>query len=137
MVLVLGIVSCGKGVKEELTSTDSLISAEELMSRLEHYTVIDFRPKKEFDAGHIPGAINMSREMIENPGYSYKGMIASPAQFEELLSLKGITKRSTLVIYDDIAECDASRLWFVLKYYSHDKVKLLKWRTECLGGKGW
>ncbi|MFC9993709.1 ArsR/SmtB family transcription factor [Nocardia sp. NPDC127526] len=44
-----------------LGSPDSAITREELMRRRDagEITLIDVRPREEFDAGHIPGAINV------------------------------------------------------------------------------
>jgi thiosulfate/3-mercaptopyruvate sulfurtransferase len=42
-----------------------------------------------------------------------------------LLGKLGINAADTIVIYDEKAECDAARLWWVLKFYGHKNVKLL------------
>lgn len=57
-------------VSSFLTVKDSLepVPREELLSRVRQglVTVIDVRPVEEFDAGHVPGAINVPLSELEN-----------------------------------------------------------------------
>lgn len=57
-------------ISSYLTVKDNLepIPREELLSRVEQglVTVIDVRPVEEFDAGHLPGAINVPLSQLEN-----------------------------------------------------------------------
>lgn len=87
--------------------------------------IIDFRKKTNYLEGHIPNAIQIWRSDIEDTSFPYKGMMASRTQIEQLFSKLGIKSRDTLVIYDDMASCDAARLWWVLKCYGFDQVTLL------------
>ncbi|MEW5837484.1 MAG: metalloregulator ArsR/SmtB family transcription factor [Pseudomonadota bacterium] len=56
-------------VSEALTSRDKLepIQAEELLerSRLGLVTVLDVRPPEEYAAGHLPGALNLTLDQLE------------------------------------------------------------------------
>lgn len=57
------LVSTYLSVKDELEP----LSRKELMSRVEQglVTVIDVRPEAEFEAGHLPGAINVPPDELE------------------------------------------------------------------------
>ena len=58
-----------KLVNTYLTAKDNLdpIPASELLERVKHdlVTVLDVRPKEEFEAGHVQGAINIPIEELE------------------------------------------------------------------------
>jgi len=64
------IAEVDKLVDTFLTVKDDLepIPREELISRVKHdlVTVLDVRPAEEFDAGHVPGAINVPLSELEN-----------------------------------------------------------------------
>lgn len=88
-------------------------------------TIIDFRKSEEYNAGHIPEALNIWRTAIEDASYPYKGMSASNEAIEKLFSTLGIQSDDTIVIYDNKGLCDAARLWWVLKNFNFKKVSLL------------
>ncbi|WP_299441426.1 sulfurtransferase [uncultured Aquimarina sp.] len=135
------ILSCNKSkekIQEKFTpeieintkryySSEHLIEAEELFSLLEkeNIKVIDFRKEQNYNKEHISGAINIWRTDIEDKSYPYKGMMAKRQQIEALFSKLGITNKDTLILYDDRGACDAARLWWVLKNYDFESVKLL------------
>ena len=105
----------------------ALIEASELMSLAgaDHIRVIDFRKRSDFDQGHIPGAIPMWRGDIESEEQPVPGMIASREFLGELLSGFCISSEDTLGIYDDEAGVNAARLWWALRVYGFEKVRLL------------
>ncbi len=77
--------------------------------------------------GHIPGAVffdlesDLADKSIQNRG---RHPIPSIEKFREKLEGSGITQDSILVAYDDDGAA-AARLWFLLKYYSFDRVLVL------------
>lgn len=118
-------------------STQHLIEAEELqsISQDDNIIVIDFRKSEEYKKGHIPNALNLWRSDIENKTYPYKGIIADQKKVEKVLSSLGIQQDDIIIIYDDRGLCDAARLWWVLKTYSFENVKLLNggwasWKSD-------
>ncbi|MCF8277071.1 MAG: hypothetical protein K9J17_10070 [Flavobacteriales bacterium] len=127
-------VSCGsesettKTNPAEYASTECLIEAEELAKKrasINGMKLIDLRKPAEFTEGHISGALNVWRDQITDTTYRYDGMMPTRSQMEILLSQLGIRSSDTIVIYDDKAECDAARLWWILKFYGHSHIKLL------------
>jgi len=104
-----------------------LISAEELTEIMEDedVKVVDFRRSVSYVTGHIPGAINVWRSDQENPDAEYGGMMADPQQMAAMLSEKGIANDDLIVIYDAKGDYDASRMWWILTMYGHEKVRLL------------
>lgn len=130
------LLSCNrtkeKIVSESKTDTEyhnheHIIEAEELvaLSKIKNVKIIDFRKKEKYLIGHIPNALNIWRTDIEDSNYSYKGMMANKEALEKLFSSLGIAKDDIVVAYDDMGLCDASRLWWVLKTYNFNNVKLL------------
>ncbi len=142
-IIILGllIVSCTRykeKVQEEdipatemeikaYVNTEHIIEAEDLiiLSGQEHIKIIDFRKPSAYTNAHIEGALNVWRTDIEDPSYPYKGMMAKKEGIETLFSKLGIKNEDTLVVYDDRGACDAARLWWVLKNYDFESVKLL------------
>ena len=94
--------------------------------------IIDFRKREDFEDEHLQNAINIWRTDIEDTSLPYKGMMATKEQIEKLFSKLGIAATDTLVVYDDNGLCDASRLWWVLKNYGFESVKLLNGGLKAL-----
>ncbi len=95
------------------------------MSQSDAYKFIDLRKPEEYNQGHIKGAVNIWRTQITDTSFAYGGMMPTQIQMETLLGQLGISATDTVVIYDQKAECDAARLWWVLKFYGHQNIKLL------------
>lgn len=108
-------------------STAHLIEAHELQKLLgtENIKIVDFRKSMEYEKGHIPYAQNLWRTDIEDKSKPYNGMMANQATMEKLLSGLGIMENDIIIIYDDKGLCDAARLWWVLKAYNFENIKLL------------
>src|SRR5438093_13145155 len=95
-----------------------------------------YAPKRDayLDA-HIPGAVfvDWTEDIIE-PTAPVPMTLAGPARFKALLERLGIGDETEVVVYDDSGGL-APRLWWALKYYGHDQVRLLdggwnKWVAE-------
>ncbi|MFW6280396.1 MAG: rhodanese-like domain-containing protein, partial [Halanaerobium sp.] len=119
---------------------DVLISAEELAEIMDEddVKIVDFRNPLVYVTGHIPGAVNIWRSDEENPDADYGGMRATPDQMADMLSEKGIANDDLVVIYDENGDYDASRMWWILTMYGHERVRLLDGgltRWEDLGYK--
>ncbi|MBM7556418.1 sulfurtransferase [Halanaerobacter jeridensis] len=106
---------------------ESLISAKRLkeIKGQDDVKVFDFRHPAKYKLGHVPGAIQIYRSDEENPNAEYGGMRATPEQMEKMLQEKGVNNGDLIVIYDDRADYDASRMWWILTMYGYDNVKLL------------
>ncbi|RAK08629.1 thiosulfate/3-mercaptopyruvate sulfurtransferase [Halanaerobium saccharolyticum] len=104
-----------------------LISAEELTEIMERddVKIVDFRNMAMYMTGHVPGATNVWRSDQENTDADYGGIRATPEQMAAMLSEKGIAEDDLIVIYDAKGDYDASRMWWILTMYGHDKVRLL------------
>ncbi|MEZ4561732.1 MAG: sulfurtransferase [Thermomicrobiales bacterium] len=92
--------------------------------------------REEYDAGHIPGAVYVDwTQDITDPDNPVKVQIAPPARFAEAMEARGIGDATDVVIVDHTGGNFATRLWWALKYYGHDRVAVLdggyrKWQAE-------
>ena len=132
LVAALGACNSNSEPKQidaaDYASSECLIEAEELSNKLNsknRIKLIDLRKPADFAQGHIENSINVWRNQITDTSYNYDGMMPTQTQVETLLSQLGINPSDTIVIYDDKAECDAARLWWILKFYGHKHIKLL------------
>jgi thiosulfate/3-mercaptopyruvate sulfurtransferase len=95
--------------------------------------------RDEYARSHIPGAvyIDWTRDIV-NLEDTIKAQIAPSDQFGQVMSHIGIGDQHLVVAYDaHPASQFATRLWWALKYYGHDKVVVLngglpKWQRENL-----
>jgi thiosulfate/3-mercaptopyruvate sulfurtransferase len=87
----------------------------------DEFRILDARPKKEFAAGHIPGAI-----WVDHDAWS-KAFAASqdPRTWEKRLGTQGLDGRRAVVIYDNHLSNRAGRIWWILKYWGLKDVRLL------------
>ncbi len=91
---------------------------------------------EEYLAGHIPGAvyIDWTRDIID-PEDPVPAQIAPPDRFAEAMASRGIGDETHLIAVDHAGGQFATRLWWALDYYGHDKVSVLdggwnRWRDE-------
>jgi thiosulfate/3-mercaptopyruvate sulfurtransferase len=92
--------------------------------------------RDEYDEAHIPGAVyvDWTRD-ITDPEDAVPAQIASPDRFAALMDSLGIGDATHVVVYDHTGGQFATRLWWALLYYGHDRVSVLdggwkKWVAE-------
>lgn len=67
LVLVIMLAGCGKSDADTPNNTYEMITMSEGLARMEsdeNYILLDVRRADEFEAGHIPGAVNLPNEEI-------------------------------------------------------------------------
>ena len=94
--------------------------------------------REEYDEAHIPGAVyvDWTRD-ITDPADPVPAQVASPGRFAKLMSSLGVDEDTRVVVYDHAGGQFATRLWWALTYYGHDRVSVLdggwkKWISEKL-----
>ena len=92
--------------------------------------------RDEYDEAHIPKAVyvDWTRD-ITDPEDPVPVQVAPPERFAELMSSLGIGDNTHVVVYDHAGGQFATRLWWALTYYGHDRVSVLdggwkKWTAE-------
>ena len=115
---------------EVLVSTDWL--AEHLGDENVVVAEVDENPDL-YDEGHIPGAVKLHwREDLQDP---VERDLVEREEFERLLSERGISNDTTLVLYGDKNNWFAAYAYWYLKTYGHGDVRILdggrqKWIDE-------
>ncbi|CAN5659210.1 sulfurtransferase [soil metagenome] len=94
--------------------------------------------REEYDEAHIPGAVfvDWTRDIVD-PDDPVPAQVAPPDRFAVLMGSLGIGDDTHVVVYDHTGGQFATRLWWALTYYGHDKVSVLdggwrKWTSEDL-----
>jgi thiosulfate/3-mercaptopyruvate sulfurtransferase len=96
--------------------------------------IVDLRPFEQYSQGHIPGAFHLDDEKLVKrdgaPPY-----VPSAAEFKAVMESIGVDSASRVIAVDDVGGKSASRLWWALGYFGHDRVSLLngghaKWEGE-------
>ncbi len=122
----------------------NLVSTEWLAAHLADVRVVDAswympdeerQPAKEFEAGHIPGAVFFDIDGIADKSGGLPHMLPSPGEFSRAVGALGIGDGETVVSYDGSGLFSSPRLWWTFKAMGHDKVKVLdggfpKWKRE-------
>jgi thiosulfate/3-mercaptopyruvate sulfurtransferase len=89
-----------------------------------------------FGSGHIPGAVKVDPLTdLRDPNSAPLYLVPTVPQFEALMSRLGVSNSTTVVVYDTVGGLWCGRLWWALRYYGHENVKLLhggleKWQLE-------
>lgn len=87
--------------------------------------IIDLRSKKKYERGHLKNAYNLERLDYESKSYPYTGMRLEKEKMAEVLGALGASSEHRIVLYDDLGNTDAMRLWWILSLYGHSKTYVL------------
>lgn len=106
----------------------SLITPVEVKNSNCNFIFIDTREPADYNAGHIPGAVNV-REIFTHISLSNKNELKSLAEkFSSIFGNVGLSGEEHAVIYEDAMHSgngQSSRGYFLLKYLGYDKVSVL------------
>jgi len=119
-----------------LTSTKTLVTtdwaANHLNDKEVRFVEVDV-DTESYDSGHIPGAVGWNwKTQLQD---QLRRTIASKDDFQQLLRQSGISNDTTIILYGDNNNWFAAWAYWLLKYYGHEKVKILdggrkKWTAE-------
>lgn len=124
LIFVLSSVAAGEDAEPR-----PLISAVELGERLHDpkLRLIDMGLERStFDTGHLPHAqyVNWKSE-ITDPAKPERYNIINREGMQALLRKLGISRDSLIVVYDNVQNRLATRMYWSLRYYGHDNVRVL------------
>ena len=93
------------------------------------------RPREEFLAGHIPGAVFFDIDGIADTSQNLPHMLLRPEAFAAAVGALGIGDGMTLVIYDEAGLFSAPRVWWEFSVMGTPDIRILegggpKWRAE-------
>jgi thiosulfate/3-mercaptopyruvate sulfurtransferase len=91
--------------------------------------------RTEFVAAHIPGARFFDIDEIADPDTDLPHMVPTPGRFAKLVGALGVSNASRVVFYDQKGLASASRGWWLMGLFGHDRAAVLdgglpKWRAE-------
>jgi thiosulfate/3-mercaptopyruvate sulfurtransferase len=127
LTIIMTFVACkGNDVPTDYLSSNNVIEASQLNDLLSDSKtiVIDARSEEDYNKGHLKGAICLPAGELTT-SEPVPGLIASKEQVEKVLSEHGISNDSHVYIYDNKNGIYASRIWWVLKVYGHEHVKVI------------
>ena len=127
--------------------TEQLVSVDWLADHLDHpgVRVVDIRgyvrttdlgggrqeatyarAPEEYAAGHISGAVFVDwTSDITDPDNPVKAQLAGPERFAEAMESRGIGDDTLVVSVDHAGGHMATRLWWALRAYGHERVAIL------------
>lgn len=121
---------------DTLTNEKVLVSTDWANNHLEdediRFVEVDV-DTEAFESGHIPGSVGWNwKEQLQDP---LRRDIASREDFQELLQNSGINSDTNVVLYGDNNNWFAAWAYWLLKYYGHEKTRILdggrkKWTAE-------
>ena len=80
-------------------------------------------------AGHLPGAcfVDLDQALAGPPGSGAGGRhpLPDPAVFETAMRAAGLHQGQQAVVYDEGDATIAARLWWLLRYFGHERVAVL------------
>jgi thiosulfate/3-mercaptopyruvate sulfurtransferase len=80
----------------------------------------------EYAAGHVPGARFVDWTLdITDPDDPVPAQIAPPARFKAAMEAIGIGDECDVVVIDHAGGHFATRLWWALRFYGHERVAVL------------
>ncbi len=121
--------------------TSSIVTAESLHGYLTTGSTIDLKiidcrfalgdpdlGRQQYETAHLPGAeyLDLNRD-LSSPVQVHGGRHPLPDDrfFGAKLAAMGINSDTLVIAYDDSRFAFAARLWWLLRYYGHDRVAIL------------
>jgi thiosulfate/3-mercaptopyruvate sulfurtransferase len=86
--------------------------------------LVGFQPVEEFEAGHIPGSVQLDWPELEIADTSAASLADWEVSTSQLVARLGIGQSSAVVTYDN-GTLFAARLWWVLAYLGYPPVHVL------------
>ncbi|HEX6528050.1 MAG TPA: sulfurtransferase [Streptosporangiaceae bacterium] len=82
---------------------------------------------ESYRAGHVPLAVfvDLDRDLSGAAGPGGRHPLPSPASFQAAMRAAGVRDGYPVVVYDDGDSVPAARAWWLLRYFGHDRVRVL------------
>lgn len=114
-------------------STENIITAKDALAMIgqENVVLVDMQAPEDYAGGHLEGAVNIPlQDIVIN--VPVDNMMAPKAKIEDTLGKNGIGNDSLILVYDNKKNMEAARLWFTVKAYGHEQVKVISGGVEAL-----
>jgi len=124
LLLIAGLTACSSFASKQ--EGNEIITAKEAIDMVNNgeAILVDAQNSEGYMFQHIDNAISISRSdiTISEP---VSNMLAPKETIQAVLEDRGITNDDTLVVYDSNNNMDSARLWWTLKVYGFDNVKVV------------
>lgn len=82
---------------------------------------------ESYRAGHVPGAayVDLDAQLAGPPGAGGRHPLPEAADFEAAMRAAGVRSDRQVVVCDDADSTIAARAWWMLRYYGHERVRVL------------
>lgn len=83
--------------------------------------------RESYLAGHLPGAVfvDLDQDLAAPPGPGGRHPMPAPADFQAAMRGAGVSHRGTVAVYDEADSTAAARAWWLLRYFGHQRVRVL------------
>lgn len=81
--------------------------------------------REEFLRAHLPGAVFFDIDAIADHQTPLPHMVPSPEAFSQAVGELGIGPDDEVVVYDTHGLFSAPRVWWLFRYFGHDRVQVL------------
>lgn len=80
-----------------------------------------------YDAGHLPGAawVDFEAALSGSPGAGGRHPMPEATVFQAAMRAAGVSEDRGVVVYDAANSLAASRCWWLLRYFGHERVSVL------------
>jgi len=137
IVILSLFLLAGCGPKPAGESGTEIIDAEEALAMIneEGTVLVDAQNSEGYAAEHVQGAVSIARSeiVIMKP---YPNLLAPADVIENVMTSRGVSNDTMVVVYDNNKNMDSARLWWTLKAYGHHKVKVVSGGLEALKAAG-
>ena len=95
--------------------------------------VVSAQSSKNYGVSHIKGAVHLDHKKLYKDGKP-EGLMKSADEMAKVFAEAGISNTNTIIIYDDVKDKYAGRVYWILKYLGVQDVKILEkdmkaWRS--------
>ena len=122
---IAAIALCLAAPATILAGQSPLIQPAELKPIVSQVRLVDVRAGEEFAKGHIPGAVRLPTDRLDDSAQNREGLPisveAAAAVFREL----GIDPQTNVVVYDGRGGLQAARFFYVAEFFGHTHVRVL------------
>ncbi|HRD81083.1 MAG TPA: sulfurtransferase [Saprospiraceae bacterium] len=111
----------------QLSAQQDCLSAEDFIALTKanpNLVIVDANRAKTYQTNHIKGAIHINHMDLYQEG-EIKGLLKSPEELAAFFGQKGISEKSSVVLYDDASHKYTTRIYWTLKYLGATDVKIL------------
>lgn len=78
-----------------------------------------------FVTTHIPGARFFDLEICRKQETDLPNMLPTPEFFADYVQGLGVNRDNTVILYDQVGVYSAPRVWWMFRYFGHDRVRVL------------